>query len=61
MKQTQEVVQIALEERPSDKQQAQAAKLAVRIQQESGDVLIYNGASNYLVQTVMRELRLHVS
>jgi hypothetical protein len=54
------VVQVALEEQPK-KKRYQERKLAVRIKGKSNDVFIYNGASQYLVQAVLKELMNDVS
>ena len=60
MKENREVVQIALEKQTSNKRTT-PAKVAVRIKTDSHDIFVYNGASQYLVQTVLKELMPHVS
>ena len=60
MKENREVVQIALEKQASNKQTT-PTKVAVRIKSDSQDIFVYNGASQYLVQTVLKELMPHVS
>lgn len=60
MESTHEVVQVALEEQPK-KKRSQERKLAVRIKGKSNDVFIYNGASQYLVQAVLKELMNDIS
>lgn len=60
MKENREVVQIALEKQVSNKQTT-PTKVAVRIKSDSQDIFVYNGASQYLVQTVLKELMPHVS
>lgn len=60
MKENREVVQIALEKQVPNKR-ATPAKVAVRIKSDSQDIFVYNGASQYLVQTVLKELMPHVS
>lgn len=60
MKENREVVQIALEKQASNKRTT-PAKIAVRIKSDSQDIFVYNGASQYLVQTVLKELLSHVS
>ncbi|MGX7197947.1 hypothetical protein [Enterococcus olivae] len=60
MKENREVVQIALEKQTSNKRVA-PAKVAVRIKTDLQDIFVYNGASQYLVQTVLKELMPHVS
>ena len=65
MKENREVVQIALEKQTSNKRTSNKrttpAKVAVRIKTDSQDIFVYNGASQYLVQTVLKELMPHVS
>ena len=60
MKENREVVQIALEKQTSNKRTT-PTKVAVRIKTDSQDIFVYNGASQYLVQTVLKELMPHVS
>ena len=60
MKENREVVQIALEKQTSNKRTT-PAKVSVRIKTDSQDIFVYNGASQYLVQTVLKELMPHVS
>lgn len=60
MKENREVVQIALEKQTSNKRTT-PAKVAVRIKTDLQDIFVYNGASQYLVQTVLKELMPHVS
>lgn len=59
MKEKQEVVQIKLEEQRTIKP-ALPTKVAVRIKSDKQDIFVYNGASQYLVQTVLKELMPHV-
>lgn len=59
MKENREVVQIALEKQVPNKQTT-PTKVAVRIKSDSQDIFVYNGASQYLVQTVLKELMPHV-
>ncbi|MBL1230663.1 hypothetical protein IW492_15645 [Enterococcus sp. BWB1-3] len=56
----QEVVQIKLEKQRQIKPPL-PAKVAVRIKSDQQDVFIYNGASQHLIQTVLKELMFHVS
>lgn len=51
MKEKQEVVAIKLEGQPQGKR-AIPAKIGIKIKAETHDIFIYNGASQYLVQTV---------
>ncbi|MCF1962942.1 hypothetical protein [Enterococcus massiliensis] len=60
MKEKQEVIQIKLEEQRQVKP-ALPAKVAVRIKSGKQDIFVYNGASQYLVQAVLKELMTYVS
>jgi len=60
MKVDREVVQIALEKQTSNKRMT-PAKVAVRIKTDSQDIFVYNGSSQSLVQTVLKEWMPHVS
>ena len=56
----QDVVEIKLEEPQLQKAKA-TNKLALRIKANHQEIFIYNGASQYLVQTVLKEWNAHVS
>ncbi|MGL9749186.1 hypothetical protein [Enterococcus sp. DIV0170] len=58
MKEKQEVVAIKLEGQPQGKR-AIPAKIGIKIKAETHDIFIYNGASQYLVQTILKELMAH--
>lgn len=58
MKDRQEVVAIQLEDRPQEKR-ALPAKIGIKIKTDKQDIFIYNGASQYLVQMVLKELGTH--
>ncbi len=58
MKERQEVVAIKLEDQSQGKH-ALPAKIGIKIKVEKQDIFIYNGASQYLVQTVLKELMAH--
>lgn len=58
MKEKQEVIASKLEDQPQGKR-ALPAKIGIKIKTEMHDILIYNGASQYLVQTVLKELMAH--
>lgn len=58
MKEKQEVVTIKLEGQMQEKR-ALPAKIGIKIKAEMHDIFIYNGASQYLVQTVLKELMAH--
>lgn len=60
MNENQEVIQIALEKQTANKRLS-SAKVAVRIKSETQDIFVYNGASQYLVQAVLKEVMSHVS
>lgn len=60
MKENREVIQIALEKQMSNKRMT-PAKIAVRIKSDAQDIFVYNGASQYLVQIVLKEWISNVS
>ncbi|MGL9971273.1 hypothetical protein [Enterococcus sp. DIV1420a] len=60
MEEKQEVVVIKLECQPQEKR-AITAKIGIKIKAEMHGIFIYNGASQYLMLTVLKELMAHAT